>query len=131
MSIGPERIGQIQRVGSKYCLDKLGTLRSNRQIGIHSCHGNGLTQGFSYQKNQQIMFHPSHCLSLAKKENVTPLPPNPSPKLLTNPDLLTPDMNTTNHVVLLPCNSFDGEKWLYNEEVGICKIISRNLQKKS
>lgn len=87
----------------------------NRQIGIYQCHGNGYVQGFVYQKNGQIVFHYDKCLSIAKKENVTNT--NYDPKILNDPNILTPNMNTTNHVVLLVCNATSGEKWSYNEEV--------------
>lgn len=123
MSIGPKKIGQIQRAGSKYCLDRLGRA-FNRQIGIHACHGNGYSQGFSYQKNHQIAFHPSLCLGLAQMENFTALLSDP--KSLSDPDLLTPDMDTRNHVVLLPCNSTNGEKWTYNEAVSIRKLTFKS-----
>ncbi|XP_031617135.1 polypeptide N-acetylgalactosaminyltransferase 1-like [Contarinia nasturtii] len=111
MGFQPEKIGNIQLANTKYCLDKLGR-KSNRQIGIHSCHSIGYTQGFSYQKNHQIVFHPSSCLSIAQPENVTV---SNVTSLLNDPNILTPDVNTTNHVVLLPCNSTDGEKWSYIE----------------
>lgn len=114
MSIGFDKMGQIQRVGSKFCLDKLGR-KNNRQIGIYQCHGHGYSQGFAYQKNQQIVFHHSKCLGLARKENVSA--PILNVTKLNDPNLLTPDMNTTNHVVLLNCNSTNGEKWSYNEAV--------------
>lgn len=113
MRFQPEKIGRIQLGVTEYCLDYLGR-KLNRQIGIHSCHENGLSQGFSYQKNHQIVFHPSYCLSLAQPENVNVANET---LLLNDPNILTPDMNTTNHVVLLPCNSTNGEKWLYKESV--------------
>lgn len=119
MSIGPIKIGQMQRIGSTYCMDKLGRA-INRQIGINKCHGNGYSQGFSYQKNQQIVFHPSLCVGIAHKENVTAIPRNA--KKINDINLLTPDMDTRNHVVLLPCNSTNGDKWAYNETVSINKI---------
>lgn len=97
-----------------YCLDKLGR-NENRQIGIHSCHGNGYTQGFSYQKNDQIVFHHSLCLSLAVKENITKNITDP--KELNDPNVLTPEMDTTNHVVLLNCSPTNGTKWRYDEKV--------------
>lgn len=62
-----DKIGQIQKFGSKYCLDRLGRSR-NRQIGIHKCHGHGYSQGFALQKNKQIVFHHSKCLSRAQQE---------------------------------------------------------------
>lgn len=89
----------------------------NRQIGIHGCHGNGYSQGFSYQKNHQIVFHYTVCLSLARKENITELPSDT--QLLNDPNILTPGMNTSNHVVLLPCNATSGEKWTYDRNVNI------------
>lgn len=116
MSIGPVKIGQMQRIGSTYCMDRLGRA-INRQIGINKCHGNGYSQGFSYQKNNQIVFHPSLCLGIAHKENVTEPPRNA--KNSNDINLLTPDMDTKNHVVLLPCNSTNGDKWAYNETVSI------------
>lgn len=115
MSIGAQKIGQIQRVGSRFCMDRLGRNR-NRQIGIYSCHGHGYSQGFAYQKNQQIVFHHSECLSLALWENVSE--PIFNVTDLNDPNLLTPDMNTENHVVLLHCNATNGDKWLHNEKVG-------------
>lgn len=92
----------------------------NRQIGIYQCHGHGYSQGFAYQKNQQIVFHHSLCLSLAKWENVSE--PIVNVTNMNDPNLLTPDMNTTNHVVLLPCNATNGEKWLYNKLVCILVV---------
>lgn len=77
-------------------------------------HGNGYSQGYSYQKNQQIVFHYDECLSLAKKEKVTT---KFDPKLKNDPNILTPNMNTTNHVVNLKCNATNGEKWLYDNIV--------------
>lgn len=143
----PKKMGQIHKLGSKYCLDKLGR-ELNSQIGVHSCHGSGYTQGFCYQKNHQIAFHPSWCLGLAKpkniilktenvtlskkdmtmtdenlhmshgtKENITIL--NQTALLLNIPKIPTPEVNATNHVVFLECNSTSGEKWLYDESVSI------------
>lgn len=77
-------------------------------------HGNGYSQGYSYQKNQQIVFHYDECLSLAKKEKITT---KFDPKLKNDPNVLTPNMNTTNHVVNLKCNATSGEKWLYDNIV--------------
>lgn len=120
MSIGAEIIGHLQRFGSKYCLDRLGRAL-NRQIGLYKCHGNGYNQGFSYQKNHQIVFHPDLCLGRAKKENVSEIPPElaTDDQFLNDPNLLTPEMNTEDHIVLLPCNSTNGDKWAYNETVSI------------
>ncbi|XP_055296048.1 polypeptide N-acetylgalactosaminyltransferase 1-like isoform X2 [Sitodiplosis mosellana] len=114
---------QIQLFGTKFCLDKNGR-KINRQIGIHGCHGNGYTQGFSYQKNHQIVFHQNECLSLAKTENIT-IPSEA--KLLNDPNLLTRGVNTTNHVVLLQCNATSGEKWTYNENIHQIKHLDTGL----
>lgn len=97
----------------------------NRQIGIHTCHGNGYSQGFAYQKNQQIVFHHSECLSLAKKENVTAgnVDTNESSLISNDPNILTPGFNTTNHVVLLTCNATSGEKWSFDEIVWVMLFI--------
>lgn len=116
MTFGPQEIGQIQRVGSKFCLDRLGR-NENRQIGIYQCHGHGYAQAFAYQKNQQIVFHHSLCLGLAKWEKVSE--PIFNVTNMNVPNLLTPDMDTTNHVVLLKCNATSGDKWLYNKPVCI------------
>lgn len=116
MSIGAQIIGQIQRVGSKFCIDRLNRIE-NRQIGIYQCHGHGYSQGFAYQKNQQIVFHHSMCLGLARWENVSE--PIFNVTNLKDPNLLTPDMNTENHVVLLNCNATNGDKWVYNKSVCI------------
>ncbi|XP_031617146.1 polypeptide N-acetylgalactosaminyltransferase 1-like [Contarinia nasturtii] len=113
MIVGYKQIGQIQLFGTKYCLDRMGR-KSNRQIGIHACHGNGYSQGFAYQKNQRIVFHHSDCLGLAKKENITE--PSASDKLLNDPNILTFGVDTTNHVVLEECNATTGEKWFYDEK---------------
>lgn len=112
---------QIQLLGTKFCLDKNGR-KMNQQIGIHECHGNGYTQGFSYQKNQQIVFHHNECLSLAKKENILAL--SSEAKLLKDPSVLTDDTKTTNHIVLLKCNATSGEKWEYNDNVSLKEYIN-------
>lgn len=85
----------------------------NRQIGIHGCHGNPYSQGFSYQRNQQIVFHYAECLSLAKKEKIVEFDADAK----NDPNVLTPNMNTTNHVVLLKCNATSGEKWHFDTKV--------------
>lgn len=110
---------QIQLLGTKFCLDKNGR-KLNQQIGIHECHGNGYTQGFSYQKNQQIVFHHNECLSLAKMKINTAIPTEA--KLLKGPNALTVDAKTTNHIVLLQCNATSGEKWEYNDNVSKKKM---------
>lgn len=119
---GIEKIGQIQRVGSKFCMDKLGRAL-NRQIGIYNCHGHGYSQGFVYQKTRQIVFHHSECLSLAQKENAT-IPNGTINKLGTfeiknslGLNRTLAPVNTTNHVVLLKCNATSGDKWHYDESV--------------
>lgn len=116
MSVGAQAIGQIQRVGSTFCLDRLGR-KENRQIGIYGCHGHGYSQGFAYQKNQQIVAHHSLCLNLAKRENVSE--PIANVTNVDNPNVLTPNMDTTHHVVLFPCNATSGDKWLYKKSVCI------------
>lgn len=117
MIVGYKTLGQIQAVDTKYCLDRLGRIE-NRQIGIHMCHGNGYTQGFSYQKNQQIVFHHTLCLSLAEEENITE--PITDTKLLNDPNVLIPGINTTNHVVLQRCSPYNGTKWNYDAKVSLC-----------
>lgn len=87
----------------------------NRQIAIHGCHGNPMSQAMSYQKNHQIVFHDSECLSLAKKENVTETYLDEN----NDPNQLDPSKDTTNNVVFLKCNATNGEKWLYDETVSI------------
>lgn len=128
---GIQKLGQIQKAGSKFCMDRLGRA-PNRQLGIYQCHGHGYSQGFAYLKNHQIVFHHSDCLSLAQKENATVVLGNGANAvgnldtskvsdgindvlgLKTN---LTFPINTTNHVVLLKCNATNGEKWSYDESV--------------
>lgn len=105
---------QIQLLGTKYCLDRLGRI-VNRQIGIYTCHGHGYSQGFSYQQNGQIVFHHSVCLSLAKAENVTESIFDMDE--INDPNILLPDTNTTNHVVLSECGPYNGTKWNYDERV--------------
>ncbi|XP_031634085.1 polypeptide N-acetylgalactosaminyltransferase 13-like [Contarinia nasturtii] len=117
----PKKIGQIQRLGSKYCLDRLGR-GLNNQIGIYMCHGNGYSQAFSYQNNHQIVFHPTLCLSRRQEtmnETVA------SSTILNVTDTLTTSENEfknetqflleTKHVVLLQCDANNGNKWLYDQ----------------
>lgn len=111
---------QIQSVGSKYCLDTLWR-KANRQMGIHWCHGNGYSQGFAYQNNGQIVFHYEMCLSLAEEENITEQITDANQ--LTDHNILLPGVNTTNHVVLLKCNSENGTKWDYDEKVSSFHIM--------
>lgn len=111
---------QLQLVESKFCLDRLGR-GENRQIGIFKCHGYGYSQAFSFQKNQQIVFHHSLCLSLAVKENHT----KPIDIDSNDPNILQPEVNTTNHVVLLNCNMKNGTKWSYDEIVRKYPILGR------
>lgn len=82
---------------------------------MHFCHGNGYSQGFSYQQNNQIVYHYAKCLSLAKKENPTKAAADSH--IQNDPNILPPNLDTTNHVVLLECNATSGEKWFYNQSV--------------
>lgn len=107
-------IQQIQLLGTKYCLDRLGRI-TNRQIGIYTCHGNGYSQGFSYQRNGQIVFHHSVCLDIAKKENFTGTVLDLDET--NDPNVILPDTNTTNNVVLSDCGPHNGTKWNYDEKV--------------
>lgn len=113
MSSGAQKIGQIQLVGTKFCLDQLDR-KLNQQIGVYQCHGHVYTQGFAYQKNQQIVLHNYNCLSLARYENVSEHMND-----VTNSIDPNPDINTKNHVVILECNATNGDKWLYNETVRV------------
>lgn len=117
-----KKIGQIQKAGSKFCIDRLGR-KLNRQIGIYKCHGHGTSQAFAYLSNHQIVFHHSECLSLAQKESFTMDEINRSNAIDsfnmmfdTNPNEAALE-DTANHVVLLKCNGTNGEKWSYNESV--------------
>lgn len=116
MLSGSEKIGQINKLGSVYCMDILGR-PINRQIGIHTCHGHGYSQGFSYQKNHQIVFHHSLCLSLAQPEETPALAVEAIE--INDPNLLKTGADTSNHVVLLNCNATNGTKWSYDEKVRI------------
>lgn len=87
----------------------------NRQIGIYTCHGHGYSQGFSYQRNGQIVFHHSLCLGLAKKENITETTIDMNER--NDPNVLLPTTNTTNHVVLNECGPHNGTKWNFDEKV--------------
>lgn len=125
MSVRPEKIGQIQKLGSKYCLDRLGREKNN-QLGIYLCHGNGYNQAFSYQKNHQIVFHPTFCLSrrieTMNETIASNLTLNATDNLVLMENTLKEEkiyILQTKHVVLLPCEANNGEKWLYNEEVRI------------
>lgn len=110
---------QIQLVNTKYCLDKLGR-NENRQIGVYTCHGHGYSQGFSYQRNGQIVFHHSLCLSLAEKEVINES--SDDIEELNDPNTILPDTNTTNHVVLLNCGPTNGTKWHYDDKVKILHV---------
>lgn len=114
MIVGSKAIGQIQLLNTKYCLDKLGRI-NNRQIGIYTCHGNGYSQGFSYQRNGQIVAHYTDCLDIAKKEDFTEEAFESNER--NDPNALSPHTNTTNHVVLNTCGPHNGTKWHYDEKV--------------
>lgn len=115
---------QIQLLGTKYCLDNLGR-NVNRQIGIYGCHGVGYSQGFSYQRNGQIVFHYSLCLELAKKENPTETMFDMNE--INDPNVILPHTNTTNHVVLNECGPYNGTKWNFDETVGYHFNIKINI----
>lgn len=92
---------------TKVCIDTF-QQGLNKQIGIHGCHSNGYTQGFSYQKNQQFARHLSICIGLKVNNNTMPLIGNHT-------------VDTSNHVVLHECDTkLANQRWKYDEEVFIC-----------
>lgn len=93
-------------------MDRLGR-SENEQIGIFKCHGHGYHQGFSYQNNQQIVFHHSLCLSLAEIRNATATDLD----YIMDASTEIEPTNRTSHVVLLNCNTSNGTKWSYDVAV--------------
>lgn len=116
MSVGSRKIGQIQKLETEYCLDRIGR-PLNSQIGIYSCNGDGYSQGFSYQRNGQIVLHHSLCLSRVQPK----IDPKPELEYELSEINKIEKEEEKNYVVLLHCNANNGTKWSYNKRV--CKMF--------